>query len=74
MSGDKLKWLANEGVRTSKILQKISQSSNESPLIAAFLSDAKNIRIFPGTTPRESIVSPVEEKEKSSQPRKERQR
>ena len=57
-----IRWIANEGVRTSKILDRVSeiqsqQGSSASELVQAFLEDAKNIRWFPGTIPRESVVS-----------------
>ena len=56
-----IRWIANEGVRTSKILDRVSeiqsqQGSSASGLVQAFLEDAKNIRWFPGTIPRESVV------------------
>jgi len=62
LSEDKIKWIANEGIRTSRILDRISKAQAEqnggtSDLIQAFLQDAKGIRVFPGTTPRESIVN-----------------
>lgn len=54
----KIKWLANEGIRTSRILDRISQAQDPNDLITAFLQDAKGIRVFPGTTPRVSVVTP----------------
>ncbi len=59
---NQIRWIANEGVRTSKILDRVSeiqcqQGSSASKLVQAFLEDAKNIRWFPGTIPRESVVS-----------------
>jgi endonuclease G, mitochondrial len=62
LSENKIKWIANEGVRTSKILEQVNkiqtqQDGSASQLVQAFLEDAKGIRIFPGTTPRESVVT-----------------
>ena len=62
LSENKIKWIANEGVRTSKILAQVSkihaeQDGSASGLVQAFLEDAKGIRVFPGTTPRESVVT-----------------
>ncbi|WP_208341184.1 DNA/RNA non-specific endonuclease [Aetokthonos hydrillicola] len=62
LSENQIKWLANEGVRTSKILEQVNkiqtqQDGSSSKLIQAFLEDAKSIRVFPGTTPRESVVT-----------------
>ena len=58
---NQIRWIANEGVRTSKILDRVSeiqsqQEASASQLVQAFLEDAKNIRWFPGTTPRASVV------------------
>ncbi len=62
LSESKIKWIANEGVRTSKILEQVNkiqtqQDGSASSLVQAFLEDAKGIRVFPGTTPRESVVT-----------------
>ncbi|WP_099070335.1 DNA/RNA non-specific endonuclease [Nostoc linckia] len=62
LSENQIKWIANEGIRTSKIIAQVNkiqaqQDGSASQLIQAFLEDAKGIRIFPGTTPRESIVT-----------------
>ncbi|GAQ00044.1 DNA/RNA non-specific endonuclease [Leptolyngbya sp. NIES-2104] len=62
LSEDKIKWVANQGVRTSRILDRISKDQSDlngsaSGLIQALLQDARGIRVFPGTTPRESVVS-----------------
>lgn len=62
LSENKIKWIANQGVRTSKIIDRVNkiqtqQDALASQLIQAFLEDAKGIRIFPGTTPRESVVT-----------------
>ncbi|NJM74285.1 MAG: hypothetical protein HC862_31865 [Scytonema sp. RU_4_4] len=62
LSENKIKWIANQGVRTSKILEQVNkiqtqQDGSASQLVQAFLEDAKGIRIFPGTTPRESVVT-----------------
>lgn len=62
LSENKIKWIANEGVRTSRILERINKAQEQQdgfafPLVKAFLEDAKGIRVFPGTTPRESIVN-----------------
>lgn len=62
LSESKIKWIANEGVRTSKILDQVNkiqtqQDGSASQLVQAFLEDAKGIRIFPGTIPRESVVT-----------------
>ncbi|NMF66493.1 DNA/RNA non-specific endonuclease [Brasilonema octagenarum] len=62
LSENQIKWIANEGVRTSKILDQVNkiqtqQEGSASQLVQAFLEDAKSIRIFPGTTPRESVVT-----------------
>jgi endonuclease G len=60
----RIKWIANEGVRTSRIIAKIeeiyaSQNSTSSGLVQDFLDDAKGVRVFPGTKPRESVVAPA---------------
>jgi endonuclease G, mitochondrial len=62
LSENKIKWIANEGVRTSKILERVSQlqtqqAASSSILVQALLEDAKGIRVFPGTTPRESVIT-----------------
>ncbi|KAB8330708.1 hypothetical protein SD80_029085 [Scytonema tolypothrichoides VB-61278] len=62
LSENQIKWIANEGVRTSKILDQVNkiqtqQDASASQLVQAFLEDAKGIRIFPNTTPRESVVT-----------------
>lgn len=62
LSEDKIKWIANQGVRISKIIEQVNkiqtqQGASASSLVQAFLEDAKGIRVFPGTTPRESIVT-----------------
>ncbi|NMG06034.1 DNA/RNA non-specific endonuclease [Brasilonema sp. UFV-L1] len=62
LSEKKIKWIANQGVRTSKILEQVNkiqtqQDGSGSQLVQAFLEDAKGIRIFPGTTPRESVIT-----------------
>lgn len=62
LSETKIKWIANEGVRTSRIIDRINQieaQQNSSPLVQAFLEDAKGIRVFPGTDPRISVVVPA---------------
>ncbi|MBW4660387.1 MAG: DNA/RNA non-specific endonuclease [Drouetiella hepatica Uher 2000/2452] len=62
LSESKIKWIANEGIRTSRILARVGQvqmqqEGSASPLVQAFLEDAKGIHVFPGTTPRESVVA-----------------
>jgi endonuclease G, mitochondrial len=62
LNGNQIKWIANEGVRTSKIIEQVNkiqtqQDGSASGLVQAFLEDAKGIRVFPGTTPRESVVT-----------------
>ena len=57
----KIAWIANEGVRISRIVVRIGQMQNDaatvkSPLVTDFLDDANGIRSYPGTPPRESIV------------------
>lgn len=63
LSESQIKWIANQGVRTSKILEQINkiqtqQGNSASSLVQAFLEDAKGIRVFSGTIPRESVVTP----------------
>jgi endonuclease G len=62
LSENQIKWVANQGIRTSRILDRISkaqvqQNGSAADLVQAFLEDAKGIRVFPGTTPRQSVVS-----------------
>jgi endonuclease G, mitochondrial len=62
LSEDKIKWIANQGVRISKIIEQVNkiqtqQGANAFSLVQAFLEDAKGIRVFSGTTPRQSIVT-----------------
>lgn len=61
LSATNLNWIANQGVRTSRILDRINklqveQDGSASALVQAFLEDAKGIRVFPGTSPRVSVV------------------
>jgi len=61
LSETQIKWIANQGVRTSRIFARIGQMQSQqaeaaSPLVQAFLEDAQGIRVFPGTTPRQSVV------------------
>ena len=61
---DRVKWVANEGVRTSKLIAKVlelhSSQTERSPLVQEFLDDAMGVRTFPGTPSQESVVrSPI---------------
>jgi len=61
---DQVRWIANEGVRVSKIVARLGelhadQGAGGSSLVADLLDDASGARPFPGTIPRESIVSPA---------------
>jgi endonuclease G len=63
---EQLDWIANQGVRTSRIIQRIdemqtAQGSSASNLVQVFLDDAKGIRAFAGTVPRQSVVSNVQD-------------
>lgn len=60
---DKANWIANEGVRVSKIVASIikqhsTMNTLASPLVQEFLDDVNGIRIFEGTTPRASVNGP----------------
>jgi endonuclease G len=59
---DKVKWVANEGVRISRIIDKITELHNagpvQSPLVQDFLDDVNGIRSLTGSPGRESIVGP----------------
>jgi endonuclease G, mitochondrial len=60
---DKILWIANEGIRTSQVIAKITethraQGNQRSPLIQEFLDDATGVRRFPGTPARESVIGP----------------
>lgn len=57
---DKTNWIANEGVRISKIIADIVQQNTaagnlRSQFIQDFLDDANGIRFFEGTIPRASV-------------------
>jgi endonuclease G, mitochondrial len=60
---DQVRWIANEGVRVSKIVaclsDKQAKEAAPSPLVQALLDDASGVRPFPGTIPRESVVAPT---------------
>ena len=60
---DKVKWVANEGVRTSKLIAKVvelhTSQTERSPLVQEFLDDAMGVRTFPGTPSQESVVGPT---------------
>ena len=57
---DRVKWVANEGVRTSKLIAKVvelhTSQTESSPLVQEFLDDAMGVRTFPGTPSQESVV------------------
>ncbi|MFA1623287.1 DNA/RNA non-specific endonuclease [Rhizobium mongolense] len=60
---DKVHWLANEGVRVSKLITHAEQQVAapgfpRSTLIDDLIADATGVRPFAGTTPGESIVGP----------------
>ncbi|MGE5498784.1 MAG: DNA/RNA non-specific endonuclease, partial [Syntrophothermus sp.] len=60
---DQIKWIANEGVRISKILQKVkkmfnSQRSEQSPFIKEFLDDAFGQKPFSEASFIESATTP----------------
>lgn len=57
------RWIANEGIRVSKIVARVAErlaadAAQRAPLLQAFLDDATGVRPFPGTAPGESIVAP----------------
>jgi endonuclease G len=61
---DRLKWIANEGIRISRIIARIAekhtaQGSVQSPLVHDLLDDAGGVRTFAGTLPKESVVGPT---------------
>ena len=59
---ERFNWIANEGVRVSKIIAGIAASfaaQPPPPLIRDFLDDASGVRPFVGTVPNESIVAPA---------------
>lgn len=60
---DKIKWLANEGVRVSRLLDDVQKRVTatpalKSPLIAALIDDASGVAPFAGTVAGQSIVGP----------------
>jgi endonuclease G len=58
----RIKWIANEGVRISRIFAKIAElyakSERRSELVKAFLDDAMGVKTYDGSLPRESLVGP----------------
>lgn len=63
LPADKVRWLANEGVRISKLIadleRRVSASpALRSPLIADLIADATGKKAFEGTIPGQSIVGP----------------
>jgi endonuclease G len=63
LPAEKVHWLANEGVRISKLIGDLEEqakpgSPTRSPLIDALIADATGARAFIGTTPGQSIVGP----------------
>lgn len=60
---DKVKWLANEGVRVSRMIADVQHRIDampvlKAPLIAALLDDATGAAPFAGTVAGQSIVGP----------------
>ncbi|WP_036294998.1 DNA/RNA non-specific endonuclease [Methylosinus sp. PW1] len=63
LEGEKIKWIANEGVRVSKLLADLEQqvkssATPRSALIGDLLADASGVAPFPGAQPLQSIVGP----------------
>lgn len=63
LPADKVKWLANEGVRVSRILADVQAQTGakpalRSPLIGALVDDATGVVAFPGTIAGQSIIGP----------------
>lgn len=63
LPADKIRWVANEGVRVSKLLADIEQQVKATPalgapLIAALVADASGMKPFAGTQPFQSLVGP----------------
>ncbi len=62
-NGDLLHWIANEGIRVSRLVARITALHGQSgtpasPLVQAFLDDAHGVRPFEGTVPRQSVNAP----------------
>lgn len=57
---DRVRWIANEGVRVSKIITSTKglQQVKTYAQIKDFLDDAEGVRPYAHTTPRESVVTP----------------
>lgn len=60
---DLVRWVANEGVRVSKVVARAAellaaQGEARSALAQAWLDDATGARPFPNTPPRESVIGP----------------
>lgn len=63
LPADKVHWLANEGVRISKLIADLERQSKldgfvRSPLIADLIADATGVAAFAGTVPAQSIIGP----------------
>lgn len=63
LPAEKVRWLANEGVRVSKMIADLEAQAKtpgfaRSPLIAALIADATGVKAFDGTVPGQSIVGP----------------
>lgn len=63
LPGDRICWVANEGVRISRLLADVEARTSadpalRSPLIAALLDDASGLKPFDGTIAGMSIVGP----------------
>lgn len=55
---DDLKWVANEGIRVSRIVAWLEGESANWPLLPPWLEDLRRIRPYPGADLEEDIVSP----------------
>ncbi|WP_018240699.1 DNA/RNA non-specific endonuclease [Ensifer sp. BR816] len=60
---EKVKWLANEGVRISKLIADVQQRTAvpgfaRSTLVDDLIADATGVKPFAGTAPAESIIGP----------------
>jgi len=57
-----VKWIANEGVRVSRIVAEIEKQHREGAhryaLVQEFLDDANGVKPYPGTPSQQSVVAP----------------
>jgi endonuclease G len=63
LPAEKVRWLANEGVRISKLIADLEKQAKEpnfarSALIDDLIADASGVKAFAGTRPAQSIVGP----------------